>query len=248
MEAEGLAGGLITLWNDDLFKVKACVPSKRSIILIGELVGINKEIAFCNVYAANVESERQEMWKYLVDAQNCLPIPWCFGGDFNTVLDPSERKGKGCVSGSIRNFNEFVLEAKVVDLPMVGMPFTWTNNRESAAWARLDRFLISPEILLWFPHLVQRGALRSLSDHNAVMLGEKLVDWGPKPFRFFNGWMEDKGLMSEAIKGWKGSVVEGSYGFSLAAKSKGAKSFMKRWYSDHKGAEVGSKILEDSLA
>ncbi|KAK0601036.1 hypothetical protein LWI29_020747 [Acer saccharum] len=54
--------------------------------------------------------------------------------------------------------------------------------------------------------------------------------------------------MSEAIKGWKGSVVEGSYGFSLAAKSKGAKSFMKRWYSDHKGAEVGSKILEDSLA
>ncbi|KAK0607568.1 hypothetical protein LWI29_016836 [Acer saccharum] len=248
VEADRSAGGLITLWNEELFSVKSCITTSRSIILIGALVGVQQEVTFCNVYAANIEGERKELWKYVVEVQNSFPIPWCIGGDFNTVLSPDERRGRGCDMVSIRNFNDFVLRAKVMDLPLDGMPFTWTNSRVSAAWARLDRFLVSPEFLLWFPHLVQRGLPRSVSDHNAIILGEKVVDWGPKPFRFFNGWLEDKRVMSEAIKGWKNCKVEGSKGFTLAAKVRGAKGFMKRWCAVNRGAVSVSKRLEGSLA
>ncbi|KAK3224606.1 hypothetical protein Dsin_004468 [Dipteronia sinensis] len=61
VESVGSAGGLITLWNEDLFIAKACIKNSRCIIITGELVKFSKDVAFCNVYASNVESDRIEL-------------------------------------------------------------------------------------------------------------------------------------------------------------------------------------------
>ncbi|KAK3189155.1 hypothetical protein Dsin_028716 [Dipteronia sinensis] len=140
-----------------------------------------------------------------------FPVPWCFGGDFNSVLDPSERSGGVCLLNSLKNFNAFVLKAKVVDLLMQGFKFTWSNRREKASWARLDRFLISPLILSWFPNLVQKSLPCNLSDHNAIIIKVPLVDWGHIPFWFFNGWLEDKALIASARKKVEGLQDAGFY-------------------------------------
>ncbi|KAK3187757.1 hypothetical protein Dsin_027318 [Dipteronia sinensis] len=94
-------------------------------------------------------------------------------------------------------------QARVVDLPIHGITFTLSNNREGASCARLDRFLVSPEILSWFPKLKQKGLPRSVSDHNSITLGEPKEDWGPCPFRVYNNWIEDGNLMKQAMKCWK---------------------------------------------
>ncbi|KAK2659186.1 hypothetical protein Ddye_005719 [Dipteronia dyeriana] len=122
------------------------------------------------------------------------------GGDFNVVLAQSERIGECSNRRSIRNFNSFLNEAKLVDIPLIGMTITWTKSRERTAWARLDQFLFSPEFLAWYPSLVQKGLGRSVSDHNAICIGESKVNWGPIPFLFFNWWLEEKGLMQAAVK------------------------------------------------
>ncbi|KAK3198650.1 hypothetical protein Dsin_022065 [Dipteronia sinensis] len=170
------------------------------------------------------------------------------GGDFNAVLDPAERKGEGCNMGSIRNFNYFVSNSEVVDIPLSRASFTWSNNREKASWARLDRFLIAPEILLWFPSLFQRVLPRSLSDHNAIVIGERKEDWGPSPFRFYNDWLEEKALMQEAIEGWKGCKVKGSKGVVLSAKIQKAKVRMKSWLKANKKSTSSCKVMESDLA
>ena len=38
----GALGGLLSLWNDSLFVVNSCVPSKCCFFLFGELLGIKK--------------------------------------------------------------------------------------------------------------------------------------------------------------------------------------------------------------
>ncbi|KAK2637510.1 hypothetical protein Ddye_032302 [Dipteronia dyeriana] len=152
--------------------------------LYGNLLSIGIGVEADGASRANVEGERKVLWDYMVETQNSISLPWCIGGDFNLILDPMERKGIGCHLGSIRNFSNFVLRAKVVDIPMVGSPFTWSNYRQEASWARLDYFLLSPEFLLWFPNLLQIGLARSLLDHNATLIGERSLDWGPKLFRF----------------------------------------------------------------
>ncbi|KAK2656145.1 hypothetical protein Ddye_009197 [Dipteronia dyeriana] len=146
VEAEGTSGGLITLWNDDLFSVKACISNQRCIIM-----------------------------------------------------------------------------------------------------GRLDRFLFSSDFLLWFPNVRQLGLPRTLSDHNAILVGEEWEDWGPKPFHFFNGWLKDKGLIEEAVKGWNGCKSTGSKGFSLASKAKEAKKSMKCWIAVNKKVMGEGKFLENKL-
>ncbi|KAK3189920.1 hypothetical protein Dsin_029481 [Dipteronia sinensis] len=189
VEAVGSAGGLISLWNEDLFCGKACTSNSRCIILVGELMELKKMVVVCNIYAANTESGRKELWDFLCREQSSFLFPWVFGGDFNTVFDPSERRGRGCIMSSVICFNSFILSSKVVDIPLLGMQFTWTNHWEK-------------EVLSWFPKLVQRGIHGSLSDHNAIMIGEPKDNWGPSPFRFYNVWIEDKKLMDMAREGW----------------------------------------------
>ncbi|KAK2663521.1 hypothetical protein Ddye_002095 [Dipteronia dyeriana] len=96
---------------------------------------------------------------------------------------------------------------------------------------------ISKEEMVWDTIKVENnmfGLARFLSDYNAILIGEKCVDWGPKMFCFFNGWLEDKELMKEAMKGWKRCKVEGSNGWSISAKTKRAKISMRAWLSDNK--------------
>ncbi|KAK2656797.1 hypothetical protein Ddye_009849 [Dipteronia dyeriana] len=130
-------------------------------------------------------------------------MPWVLGEDFNAVLDKLERIREGLCKISIRYFNVFIREARVVDIPMSSLSFTWTKFREKVAWARLDRFLLSLEVLSWFPNLMQKGFKRSVSDHNAIGIDIPNVDWGPSLFHFLNWCMEEKDLMVEARKGWK---------------------------------------------
>ncbi|KAK3199071.1 hypothetical protein Dsin_022486 [Dipteronia sinensis] len=152
-----------------------------------------------------------------------FPIPWFIRGDFNTVCDSSERIGVSCNMGSMRNFNSFILRANEVDLPMNGSAFTWTNSRDKAAWARLDRFLVSPIMLSWFPNWSLRCLPRSVSDHCPILLGESKQDWGPIPFRFFNHWLEYNNMMKDVVEGWKRCSPKGAAGSSLAAKVKETK-------------------------
>ncbi|KAK3206923.1 hypothetical protein Dsin_020969 [Dipteronia sinensis] len=169
---------------------------------------------------ASVESERNELWEFLLIAQQTFTAPWCVGGDFNTVLEPSERVGEGCDLGSVRRSNSFVLRMGVVDLPLHGCSFTWSNNRAKEGWVRLDRFLISPYILSWFPNLRQKGLPRSLSDHNAILIGDSTLDWRPCPFCFYNWWLEDNELMKDTLRSWKECKSGRTKSFKLASKVK----------------------------
>lgn len=69
-------------------------------------------------------------------------------GDFNSIKLPSERKG---VDGNNRGeemeaFGEFIQEAGLIDLPLIGRKFTWYKS-DGSAMSRLDRFLISEKWL-----------------------------------------------------------------------------------------------------
>lgn len=61
------------------------------------------------------------------------------------------------------------------------------------ALSRLDRFLISKDWLNSWSNLSQWGLQRSVFDHCAVVLKEKEVNWGPKPFQMMRCWEDMEG-------------------------------------------------------
>ncbi|KAK3206427.1 hypothetical protein Dsin_020473 [Dipteronia sinensis] len=110
-----------------------------------------------------------------------------------------------CNLGSMRSFNSFMLQGNVVDIPLQGIKYTWSNNRDREAWARLDRFLLSPIILLRFPNLVQKGLPQCLSDHNPILIGDLV--WGSKGFVLYSKAKAAKANLKRWIKARKLTIT-----------------------------------------
>jgi hypothetical protein len=62
------------------------------------------------------------------------------------VRFPSERSGATGFSTAMEEFSEFIFTQRLVDIPLQGGQFTWSNNQ---VWSTIDRFLLSPE---WEDH------------------------------------------------------------------------------------------------
>ena len=95
---------------------------------------------------------------------------------------------------AMSHFSNFIEECGMMDIPLSGDRFIWCSNILEATFCKLDRFLFSPSFMCVIPNKVQKVLHRLLSDHNAVVLAEDEVNWGPKSFKFFNHWMEVKGF------------------------------------------------------
>lgn len=102
---------------------------------------------------------------------------------------PHEKKRGRYVSQSMARFSDFIVDNELIDLPLVGRKFTWTNNQAMAAMSRIDRFLFSKEWEVHFSGVSQVALPRVISDHCPIKLCPNVVNWGPKPFRFENCWL-----------------------------------------------------------
>lgn len=73
---------------------------------------------------------------------------WVVGGDFNMVLRRLERSDGGNPNGEEEEFKEVVDRLNLVDLPLMGGRWTWTNLRSSPSCSRITRFSISHDFFI----------------------------------------------------------------------------------------------------
>ncbi|KAK3226756.1 hypothetical protein Dsin_006618 [Dipteronia sinensis] len=171
-------------------------------------------------------------------------VEWNLDDRITTMIEEGVKRGydlKGGGKNTVKRPMGFYFGGST------SVPESVGDGWSQEAWARLDRFLVSSEILLWFPQLTQKGLERSLSDHIPIMLGEPKEDWGPCPFRCYNSWLEDKNIINEAVKGWKNYEVRGSKGFLLFSKLKASKQSMKTWLTDKRNSKMTSTDIEGQL-
>ena len=122
-----------------------------------------------------------------------------FFGDFNVVREASERFGSSFCSTSTQYFNEFIEDAGLIDVPMVGKRFTRVDAI-GAKLSKLDRFLVSDVVYDCFDHLQVSVLDRKWSDHCPILLHYNMVDFGPSPFKFFNSWLSLE-VFADVVKG-----------------------------------------------
>jgi hypothetical protein len=157
------------------------------------------EWAFSGVYDLQTDRERREMWDELYGLSSWWTSPWCVGGDFTVTRFPMERMGEAHFTLAMHDFSEFIFSFGLMDIPLEGGRYTWSNNRENAAMSRIDRFLYTGEWEDCYPTVVQRRLPRLLSDHFPIMLESGAFLKGNKPFRFENMWLQAEGF-GEMVK------------------------------------------------
>lgn len=108
----------------------------------------------------------------------------------------------------MQDFNNFVDQLEMMNLPMLGRNFTWCNSLDGDRWSRIDRFLLDP---IWVEKFRFKlwGLPRLVSDHCPLLLMENERNWGPRPFRFLNAWTLHPSFMTIVQKSWLDSQVQG---------------------------------------
>ncbi|CAM8993758.1 unnamed protein product [Rhodiola kirilowii] len=215
LDSVGRSGGLLTMWSPEFFQLSAEIKGRGFIHVRGKVsVGAQEtEMNFINVYAPSTEKDKLLLWEELMEVRNSNGGGWIIGGDFNAVIHEEERRGSTFNCKEADQFFEFIQAMGVMDMPLIGRKFTWSNKLGAS---RLDRFLVSPDMVSLCPNLKQWGLSKDLSDHAAIALKEEAKNWGMKPFRFINAWLEHPGL-GKLIKetwsqpgevGWKGYIIQ----------------------------------------
>ncbi|XP_058217549.1 uncharacterized protein LOC131328649 [Rhododendron vialii] len=225
--AIGASGGLLCIWNRDFFKVDSVII-QRSFIQVQGVINNIFPCVVVNVYAPNEVVQRKLLWEELLNVKASSSIPWCVGGDFNEIQDVNERVGCLRIERGMRDFVDFRNNMELIDLPMLGRNFTWTNFQDRAIHSRLDRFLVSIQWMENFK-LLQWGLPRPISDHCPIVLSEDGRDWGPRPFKFMDIWLSNPSCMKLAKSTWNECQVTGWAGFIIMQKLKAVKHKLKVW-------------------
>ncbi|KAL0433842.1 UNVERIFIED_CONTAM: hypothetical protein Slati_2718500 [Sesamum latifolium] len=138
------------------------------------------------VYAKHTRAQRRELWDALRNIDQGVD-PWLFGGDFNTIICCSERKGGATPKiRTMEDFGDMMMDCGLQDAGFEGAQFTWSRNR---LWQRLDRFLFSHTWNKAFPLSRIQHLTRNVSDHCPLLFSvEHEMKTGPSPFCFQNMW------------------------------------------------------------
>ncbi|XP_027156449.1 uncharacterized protein LOC113757288 [Coffea eugenioides] len=132
---------------------------------------------------------RQELWANLL-SDKPQALPWCIGGDFNVIVDATEKRGgRPFAMAEGVDFLAFMEEAEVFDAGFSGSSFTWCNNRRGRTriWKRLYQFHINGESADLASAISVVHLARHPSDHAPLKISFAMrLDNGPRPFRFLN--------------------------------------------------------------
>ena len=80
------------------------------------------------------------------------------------------------------------------------------------------------------------------------MLAEPDINWGPRPFRVQNEWVDNKGLRVGVRDVWSKYKGGGSYSINILRKSKAMKQYMRAWAREKSMSGDNIKILEKDLS
>ncbi|XP_026440659.1 uncharacterized protein LOC113339633 [Papaver somniferum] len=140
---------------------------------------------------------------------------------------------KGCVrrDRGMRDFNRFIDQQELMDLPIAGAKYSWSSsaNSPNPRLSKIDRFLISPEWEDHFPSINVSALARPLSDHKPIMLSCSYEDWGAPLFRCEATWFLEPTLFPLMKTWWTSFNCTGSASFVMAKKLQFLKEQLKLW-------------------
>ena len=199
------------------------------------------------MYGRDGNTEKSRLWKELLDMKYEVDALVMLMGDFNKVRQPHERKGCTILSRSMEEFDEWISDMGMLELPLNGRKFTW---RRGTSCSKLERVLVEPKWLQSCVSLKVSAINCSLSNHIPLLLETEEVNWGPKPFWNLDTWFSHPCFLKVVEDEWR------SYGnTNMLEKLKKLRTPLRRWNRESSGCidfniqklESKLKVMESKL-
>ncbi|XP_071712559.1 uncharacterized protein [Rutidosis leptorrhynchoides] len=188
-EVVGNSGGLLLIWDTNTFSVSGAVGNDLFIAIRGQWKRSGEESIIVNVYGPHNDADKKLMWHSLDSLLKSVDSSWLLCGDFNEVRVEAGRLNCDFHKWRATWFNDFINRNNLIDIPLCGRRFTRISD-DGMKFCKIDRFLISDNFLKLWDDLSVIPLERKESDHCPLILRDKLVDFGLKPFKVFNEWFK----------------------------------------------------------
>nr|GEV25891.1 RNA-directed DNA polymerase, eukaryota [Tanacetum cinerariifolium] len=188
------------------------------------------------------------LWNYMLETFNRWHGEVIIMGDFNEVRFTSKRHGSYFHSLNTAEFNMFIANSKLIDIPLGGYSFTW-SDKHASKMSKLDRFLVYQGMLDLFPNLTGLILHRHFFDHRLILLKETHVDYDPTPFCLYHSWLLEDDFHSVIEDSWNNDGISASNSMILLKnKLKFLKQRLKEWSNiKRRNKDHDRKVIQDSL-
>ncbi|XP_039004676.1 uncharacterized protein LOC120131861 [Hibiscus syriacus] len=244
-------GRIWIIWKNNL-DFSVIHVSSQCISIKGHYLSIPLIITV--VYGSNDGILRRQLWQHLSDLGRLyINLPWVLGGDLNVIINSNERSNSSTLgpflSSDMKELQDAVFDLELSDHPFFGPTFSWSNKQQDSYLARkLDRVIVNPKRYRLFPKSHMEFQAPGISDHCLAitwLTKETLVDH-PKPFKFFNLWVQHPKFMNVVRQSWqtpsKGNPMQNLF-FKLKRLKTCLKSLNQLFYNDI-SARAKQKKLE----
>lgn len=177
------------LWKSTLFS-GSCV-FQNSYALSVEFVSLHNGSTWLltNVCAPCTPFGKREFLSWFRNIQMPDLVDWLIVGDFNLYRNLEDRNKPGPDVQEMLLFNEAICKLGLIELPLKGERFTWSNKQLCPLLERLDWFFTSFGWTLNYPNCWGETMTMEVSDHTPCLISISTAIPRSKTFRFENFWM-----------------------------------------------------------
>ncbi|KAL0285821.1 UNVERIFIED_CONTAM: hypothetical protein Scaly_2807700 [Sesamum calycinum] len=202
------------------------------------------------VYGDNEIGARRDLWQALCSMAGLIgQEPWLVGGDFNAVRDLSEVCGaSGDIRLAMHDFNNCILRAGLIALPMRGVLYSWHNCSTDgrSLWKHLDRLLVNDMWLERWPDAHYECLTPRTSDHSPLLLRGDVRDPHVSMFRFDNFLALSPGFIAYVQNVWWHRII-GTPMYSVTRKLKALKPVFRQQRKEKGDISLNTKLAAEFL-
>jgi hypothetical protein len=189
------------------------------------------------IYGPTQEPSRTNFVSWLYSLDVAADDHYLILGDFNFYRSCSNRNRLGGNTNDMLVFNDIIQHLGLIELPLKGRSYTWSNMQEQPLMQQLDWFFTSPAWTLSYPNTIVLPLAKSTSDHTPckVQIGTHI----PKAtlFRFENYWTLLPGFMETVSKAWFScSHLDGAR--NVSTKLRALRADLKSWNASKSSLKI----------
>ena len=127
-------------------------------------------------------------------------------------------------------FNEIIGHLGLVELPIKGRQYTWSNMQTSPLLEQIDWFFTSVAWTSDHPNTMVFPLAHTVSHHVPCVVSIATCIPKAKVFRFENYWVDLPGFADCVSKVWNRPVAKSSIALTISAKFKSLRYALKKWH------------------
>lgn len=227
--SEGASGGILVCWASSYFTTTVLEKHHFAIRMSVTSAHNSESWTLVVVYGPCRQPARDVFVNWLYQLAIGDDDLWLLMGDFNFYRFAENRNRPGGNFNDTLIFNNIISHLGLIELPIKGRSYTWSNMQDSPLLEQVDWFFTSVAWTNQYPSSVVLPLARITSDHLPckVQIGTSI----PKAniFRFENYWFNHPGCMEHISHAWVTPCRASDSAQIVSAKFKLLRRILKNW-------------------